>query len=94
MKVVIDTSVWISSLISSDGSSREIIRLALKQKVLPQMGVSLFCEYEDVMKRAEIQQKTPLSSKEAEELFAAYLSYCRWSDIYFLWRPNVSDEGG
>ena len=42
MNVVIDTSVWISALISKDGASREIIRLALLEKITPQISTSLF----------------------------------------------------
>ena len=34
MNVVIDTSVWILALISQDGVSREIIRLALQDWVV------------------------------------------------------------
>lgn len=93
MKVVIDTSVWISSLVSSNGNSRQIIRLALQEKISPQMGVALFCEYEDIMRRKAIQEKTPLSSIDLEKFFAAFLSCCTWCDIYFLWRPNITDEG-
>jgi len=33
MKVVIDTSVWISALIKRDGISREIIRLFFLDKI-------------------------------------------------------------
>jgi putative PIN family toxin of toxin-antitoxin system len=40
MDVVIDTNVWISALISKDGISREIIRLALLDKISPQKDIN------------------------------------------------------
>ncbi len=55
MNVVIDTNIWISALISKDGQSRDIIRLAFNDKILPQISTSLFLEYETVMKRNKIQ---------------------------------------
>lgn len=93
MKVVIDTSVWISALIGKNaGAAREIFRKALQKEIVPQMGETLFQEYESAMKRQRIQKLTPLSSQEQEELFQAFLSVCRWNDIYYSWRPNLKDE--
>ncbi len=93
MNVVIDTNVWISALISKDGASREIIRWALLDKVAPQISTTLFLEYEDVMKREKIQTLCSLSVQEQEELFQAFLSTCKWNEIFYLWRPNLDDEG-
>jgi len=92
MKIVIDTSVWISALITKDSQSRELLRLVFKEKLSPQMSDALFREYESVMKRKKIQQLTPLSTSEQNELFEAYLSTCRWNEIYYTWRPNLKDE--
>ncbi len=92
MKIVIDTSVWISALIAKDSQARELIRLVLKKELFPQMSEALFREYESVMKRGKIQSLTPLDKDEQEELFDAYLSTCRWVDIYYRWRPNLKDE--
>jgi len=92
MNVVIDTSVWISALISKDGASREIIRLALLEKITPQISTSLFLEYEAVMKRDSIKKLSPLSSIEMQELFYAFLSVCKFIEIFYLWRPNLQDE--
>ncbi len=92
MKVVIDTSVWISALIKKESSARELLRLVFLGKVSPQMSESLFKEYESVMKRKKIQSLTPLSADEQQTLFHAYLSQCKWNDIYYSWRPNLKDE--
>ena len=93
MNVVIDTNVWISALVSKDGASREVIRWALLDKIAPQISTTLFLEYEDVMKREKIQTLCSLSIQEQEELFQAFLSTCRWNEIFYLWRPNLDDEG-
>ena len=44
------------------------------------------------MKRKKIQNLTPLSIDEQQTLFHAYLSQCKWNDIYYSWRPNLKDE--
>lgn len=92
MKIVIDTSVWISALITKESKARELLRLVFQAKLYPQMSEALFREYEDVMKRKKIQESTPLTLLEQNELFEAYLSSCRWNEIYYLWRPNLRDE--
>ena len=92
MKVVIDTSVWISALLTANSHSREIIRLALQKKLVPQMGETLLFEYESVMKRTKIQKGSPLSKREQTDLLDALLSVSRWNEVYYLWRPNLNDE--
>jgi putative PIN family toxin of toxin-antitoxin system len=92
MNVVIDTNIWISALISKDGLSRDIIRLALKDAIAPQMSTTLFLEYEAVMKRKKIQDLCSLNLKEQDELFHSFLSTCKWNEIFYLWRPNLDDK--
>jgi len=93
MNVVIDTNVWISALISKEGMAREIIRQVLLEKISPQISTTLFLEYEAVMKREKIQSFCKLTVSEQEELFQAFLSVCKWNEIFYLWRPNLEDEG-
>ena len=92
MKVVIDTSIWISALLTKESNSREVIRLALQSKLAPQMSETLFHEYESVMKRPKIQNNCVLNKKDQEALFNALISVSRWNEVYYLWRPNLSDE--
>jgi len=84
MKVVIDTNIWISVLISRDGTSREIIRLALMGKISPQISTPLLIEYESVMKRDKIKKLCSLNIEEQEELLQAYLATCKWNEIFYL----------
>jgi len=92
MKVVIDTSVWISALITKESDARKLLRLVFENKIAPQMSEALFYEYEDVMKRNKLQKITPLSKNEQTSLMNAYMSMCKWNEIYYMWRPNLNDE--
>ncbi len=92
MNLVIDTNVWISALLSKDRASRQIIRLALQNKIEPQISSALFLEYESVMKRASVRKESLLSIQEQEELFDAFLSTCTYNEIFYLWRPNLKDK--
>jgi putative PIN family toxin of toxin-antitoxin system len=92
MKIVIDTSVWISAFIKKDSKARELIRLVLEEKIFPQISESLYREYEAVMKRKKIQHSTPLTLLGQSDLFEAFLSKCKWNEIYYTWRPNLKDE--
>jgi len=92
VKIVIDTSVFISALISSTGASRELLRQCLLLKYQPLMGNALFCEYEQVVNRDEVLRSCPLSIEEIQTLLASFMSVCEWTRIYYLWRPNLKDE--
>lgn len=92
IKIVVDTSVFISALISSQGSSRELIRRCLKGEYKPLMGNALFSEYESIIYREEIIAKCPLTSDEIYALIASLMSVSQWISIYYLWRPNLKDE--
>ena len=55
-------------------------------------GAALFHEYEDLMQRPDLMNKSHLTSKERQTLFEAFLSVADWIKVYFLWRPNLPDE--
>jgi tetratricopeptide (TPR) repeat protein len=60
--------------------------------VTPLVGEALFLEYEDVLGRVQLMEKSPLSLAERERFLDAFLGVCEWVDIYFGWRPNLRDE--
>lgn len=91
--LVIDTSVIISALIGQKGPSREILRNALLSEYKPLISNALFQEYEDVSNREQIRTICPLTGDEITELLNAFYSICSWVPIYYLWRPNIVDEG-
>jgi putative PIN family toxin of toxin-antitoxin system len=92
IKIVVDTSVFISALIGSKESSRELIRRCLTGEYQPLMGNALFCEYESVMQRDAILTKCPLTSLEISDFLNAFMNVSQWISIYYLWRPNLIDE--
>ena len=91
--IVVDTSVLISALIGQKGPSREVLRRCLRGKYNPLISNALFMEYEDVSKRQQILDVCPLTSEEIRELLNAFYGICHWVPIYYLWRPNIVDEG-
>jgi uncharacterized protein len=92
-RVVIDTNVLTGALLGRASHNRRVIRACLEGKCKPLVGPTLFLEYEDVLGRAHLYRSSPLSKKERDELFAAFLSVCEWVQVYFSWRPNLRDEG-
>jgi len=91
--VVVDTSVLVSAQIGTQGPSREILRRCLKGQYNPLISNALFFEYEDVCCRNRVLDACPLTRDEVRELLNAFYRVCRWVPIYYLWRPNLQDEG-
>jgi predicted nucleic acid-binding protein len=56
------------------------------------MGNALFAEYEEVLGREAIFQKSRLNVQERNELFDIFLFGCEWVRVYYQWRPNLRDE--
>ena len=92
-RVIVDTSVFVAALLSARGGSREVVRLCLLGIYVPVMGEKLFAEYEDVLGRDEKFNACPLSSEERAALLDAFSSVCEWTRVFYLWRPNLTDEG-
>lgn len=93
MNVVIDCNIFISAILSKEGMVKEVLKYALKNRFIPQFGEKLFKEYEDVLSRDTILKSSKLSKDEIDELLNAIISVSNWNDIYYLWRPNLQDEG-
>jgi putative PIN family toxin of toxin-antitoxin system len=92
-RVVVDTHVMTSALISPGGANRSVVRACLSGKAQPLMGMALYLEYEDVLAGEDLMQSSPLPPLERQELLAAFLATCKWVRVYYLWRPNLPDEG-
>jgi putative PIN family toxin of toxin-antitoxin system len=92
-RVVIDTNIFVSAVLNRDGAPREVLRLALLRQIKPLFGNALFLEYEDVLGRSALFRHSRASRPERSALFEALLSVSDWTPIYFLWRPNLPDEG-
>jgi len=93
LKIVMDTNIFTAALISPTGSNRSVLRVCLSGEAIPLMGLSLFNEYEALPHRADVMKKCPIPASERQTLFEAVLSVCIWVKVYYLWRPNLPDEG-
>jgi uncharacterized protein len=90
--VVIDTNIFVSALLGSGGASRAVLRHCLEGRLDPLMGTNLFAEYESLLARETLFKSSALGPQEQEALLNAFLRTCRWTRIYYLWRPNLPDE--
>ena len=92
-RIVVDTNVLAGALLRPGGQNRSVLRACLEERSRPIVGQALFLEYEDVLGREDLFRKSPLSARERQRLFEAFLSACEWVQVYYLWRPNLRDEG-
>lgn len=89
--MVLDTDVLVAALLG-EGAANRLVGEVLEGRFVPLMGPALYAEHEAVLARAALFARCRLSAGEREELFDIYLAHCRWTRIYFLWRPNLRDE--
>ena len=93
VSIVVDTSVFVSGLISAAGASREVLRRCLQNRYQSCMSLALFSEYRALLGRHELFVECPLDAGEREELFHALMAVSQLTEIFYLWRPNLADEG-
>lgn len=91
-RIVVDTNVLVSAILSPEGAAREVLRRCLTGKAQPLIGNALFLEYEDVLSRDELFAEAAVGPAERAALLDAVLAACRWINVAFLWRPNLPDE--
>jgi predicted nucleic acid-binding protein len=92
MMLVVDTNVFVGACLGT-GPSAAVVAACLQGRCTPLMAAALLAEYEDVMGRSSLFAKSRLNSAERDELLDIFLAHCRWTRIYFGWRPNLRDEG-
>lgn len=92
MLIVVDTNIFVGACLGM-GASSEVVAGCIRQEHIALMGTALYAEYEDVLSRASLFKKSRLTADERDELLNIFLSECRWTRIYFGWRPNLQDEG-
>ncbi len=92
MLIVVDTNVFVGACLGRGASSR-LIEACLARHFEPLMGAALLAEYEDVLTRTPLFAKSRLDPAERSELLDKFLATCRWTRIYFGWRPDLRDKG-
>jgi len=91
MIVVIDTNVFVGACMGI-GASNTVIARCLEGTVKPLMGTALLTEFEDVLARELLFDGCRLGPDERSELLDIFLAQCRWTRIFYGWRPNLPDE--
>jgi putative PIN family toxin of toxin-antitoxin system len=91
MIIVIDTNIFVGACMGT-GSCSEVIASCLREEHTPLLGSALFAEYSNVVNREDLFKACHLSIDERNELLDIFFGVCRWTDIYFGWRPNLKDE--
>ncbi len=91
--IVLDTNVFVSSLLNPFGKSASVLELCFRGYYEPIMGTALFLEYEDVINREDIFKRCRLTKTERHQALNDLLSITRWVRVYYAWRPNLRDEG-
>ena len=89
-EIVIDTCVLVSALKSQLGASFKILALLRSGKFKIHLSTALVLEYEDVLKRPELN--LTLSVQDIEKLLDILCLVGEKHRIFFKWRPLLSDE--
>ena len=92
MKIVLDTNIIVSACLGSFYANR-LIYHCLDGDFMPLVSNTLLAEYEDVVNRENIFENSKLNQQERNELLDDILSVSQWVEIYYMWRPNLRDEG-
>ena len=92
-RVVIDANIFVPARMNARGAPRAVLRLALERQIVPVFGNALLREYEDVLSRDRLFASAPATRGDIDTLLDALLSVSEWRSIYYLWRPNLPDEG-
>ena len=88
-KIVIDTNILISAMLSSRGAAFKLISLIGKQHFDYAMSVPLMIEYEDVLKREN--SKILLSQVAIDNILDRLCYHADLREIFYLWRPYLND---
>ena len=93
MRIVVDTSVVFAGLHSRRGAAHAVLRGCLTGRWTPVVTVPLATEYEDVMLRPELRRGSGLTRVDLDEFLDGFLASADLVEVFFLWRPNLRDEG-
>jgi putative PIN family toxin of toxin-antitoxin system len=90
---VVDTSVFISALMSKRGAAYLLLSLAGKKHFDISLSVPLVLEYEEAAKR-HIGSQLQLSEQDVDNIIDYLCAVGQHHNIYYLWRPALRDLSG
>ncbi len=88
-RVVIDTNVLVSALRSRLGASFRVISAIGTAAFEICLSVALTLEYEEIAKRQA--RELGLTAGDIEDVIDYLCSVAHWQELFFLWRPMLSD---
>jgi predicted nucleic acid-binding protein len=89
MRVVFDTSVLVAAARSRHGASHALLSCLPDVRFEPVVSVPVFVEYRAVLLRPENLLERPPA--QAQGFLDYLLSASHLQEIFFLWRPGLSD---
>jgi len=89
-KIVIDTNVFVTALMSRRGAAFCLLELVGTGAFAASVSVPLILEYEDAAKRWA-GTRIPLSEQEIDDVIDYLCSAAEHHQIHFLWRPLLPD---
>lgn len=92
MRIVLDTNVLFSGMISPRGASYQILSLVIEEACTCVCTPALWAEYEEQLSSERFRTLTPLSTQEIED-FLDYLALVVTAvNNDFVWRGILPDE--
>lgn len=92
MRIVVEPDVFVSALLGG-AAAGAVVAECLRGRFTPLLGPALIAEYEAQLGRAGRFAASSLNESERQELFDIFAATCRWTRVYYAWRPNLRDEG-
>jgi len=95
MKIILDTNILVGIFLrgNSRSYSYRLLAKCLSGELRPQISNALFCEYTDVLFRESVMASSVYNVKERQLILDELFYRSDWSNVYYLWRPNLPDEG-
>ena len=86
-KIVLDTNILVSALLSQQGSAHMLLRMVDDEKIELVLSTPLLMEYEDVLFR----EKFSLEKSDISDILDYLCKIASHHKIYYLWRPVLKD---
>lgn len=81
----------VAALRSDRGASRQLLLLALDERIQLLLSVPLMVEYEAVLKRPEHLATSRLSAQDVHHILDTVVKVSTPVHSWFLWRPQLQD---
>ena len=91
-RIVIDTNVFVSALMSQRGASFKLLQQIGTERFAICVSVPLVLEYEDAAKRWS-GSKIALLEQDIDDVIDYVCAVAGHYKVYFLWRPTLKDAG-